>query len=64
VDKFLGDQLIPFLAFAGGEIGVAKITSHLVTNVWVVEQFLGKIFEVEGEVGEPGVVSVVKKAEV
>ncbi|WP_297063284.1 RNA 3'-terminal phosphate cyclase [Thermococcus sp.] len=64
VDKFLGDQLIPFLAFAGGEIGVAKITSHLVTNVWVVEQFLGKVFEVEGEVGEPGVVSVVKKAEV
>ncbi|WP_297495733.1 RNA 3'-terminal phosphate cyclase, partial [Thermococcus sp.] len=46
VDKFLGDQLIPFLAFAGGEIGVAKITSHLVTNVWVVEQFLGKVFEV------------------
>ncbi|WP_297479518.1 RNA 3'-terminal phosphate cyclase, partial [Thermococcus sp.] len=44
VDKFLGDQLIPFLAFAGGEIGVAKITSHLVTNVWVVEQFLGKVF--------------------
>ncbi|WP_297556086.1 RNA 3'-terminal phosphate cyclase [Thermococcus sp.] len=64
VDKFLGDQLIPFLAFTGGEIGVAEITSHLVTNVWVVERFLGKIFEVEGEVGEPGVVRVVKRAEV
>ncbi|WP_297465249.1 RNA 3'-terminal phosphate cyclase [Thermococcus sp.] len=56
VDKFLGDQLIPFLAFTGGEIGVAEITSHLVTNVWVVERFLGKIFEVDGEVGKPGVV--------
>lgn len=56
VDKFLADQLIPFLAFAGGEIGVAEVTNHLVTNVWVVEQFLGKTFEVEGHVGAPGVV--------
>ncbi len=64
VDRFLGDQLIPFLAFTGGEIGVAEITNHLVTNVWVVEQFLGKTFEVEGEIGEPGVVRVVRKAEV
>ncbi|CAI1492254.1 RNA 3'-terminal phosphate cyclase [Thermococcus nautili] len=64
VDRFLGDQLIPFMAFTGGEIGVAEITNHLVTNVWVVEQFLGKTFEVEGEIGEPGVVRVVRKAEV
>ncbi len=57
VDRFLGDQLIPFLAFAGGgEIGgVSEITSHLATNVWVVERFLGgRTFEVEGDVGEPG----------
>ncbi|WP_461866788.1 RNA 3'-terminal phosphate cyclase [Thermococcus sp.] len=64
VDRFLGDQLIPFLAFAGGEIGVTEITSHLVTNVWVVEQFLGKTFEVEGEIGGPGIVRVVRRAEV
>ena len=62
VDRFLGDQLIPFLAFAGGEIGVTEVTNHLVTNIWVVEQFLGRIFEVEGEVGEPGKVKVVKRA--
>ncbi|ASI98242.1 RNA 3'-terminal phosphate cyclase [Thermococcus celer] len=62
VDRFLGDQLIPFLAFAGGEIGVSEITSHLATNVWVVERFLGRTFEVEGDVGEPGVVRVVRRA--
>ncbi|AEK72904.1 RNA 3'-terminal-phosphate cyclase [Thermococcus sp. 4557] len=62
VDRFLGDQLIPFLAFAGGEIGVTEITSHLITNVWVVEQFLGRVFEVEGEIGGPGTVRVVKRA--
>ena len=61
---FLGDQLIPFLAFAGGEIWVSKITRHLVTNVWVVEQFFGKVFKVEGEIGKPGKVKVVKKVEV
>ncbi|WP_457751758.1 RNA 3'-terminal phosphate cyclase [Thermococcus sp.] len=60
VDRFLADQLIPFLVFAGGEIGVAEMTNHLITNVWVVEQFLGKIFEVEGEIGKPGVVRVVR----
>ena len=60
VDKFLGDQLIPFLAFAGGKIRVAEITNHLVTNVWVVERFFGKVFEVEGEIGGPGVVRVVR----
>ncbi|ASJ08557.1 RNA 3'-terminal-phosphate cyclase [Thermococcus siculi] len=64
VDRFLGDQLIPFLAFAGGEIKVAEITNHLITNVWVVERFLGKVFEVEGEIGAPGTVRVIRKAEV
>jgi RNA 3'-terminal phosphate cyclase (GTP) len=29
-----------------------------------VERFLGKTFEVEGELGEPGVVRVVRRAEV
>ncbi|MBP1911801.1 RNA 3'-terminal phosphate cyclase [Thermococcus stetteri] len=56
VDKFLGDQLVPFLAFAGGKIGVGEVTNHLLTNVWVVERFFGDIFEVEGKIGEVGVI--------
>ena len=64
VDKFLGDQLIPFLALVGGEIRVAEITNHLVTNVWVVERFFGKVFEVEGEIGGPGTVRVVRRVAV
>jgi len=54
VDKFLGDQLVPFLAFVGGEIGVSEVTNHLLTNVWVVEQFFGKVFKVDGTLGSPG----------
>ncbi|MFA4645852.1 RNA 3'-terminal phosphate cyclase [Pyrococcus kukulkanii] len=63
VDKFLGDQLIPFLAFSGGRVKVVEITRHLITNVWVVEQFLGKVFEVKGDIGNPGVVEVTRRVE-
>ncbi len=51
VDRFLGDQLIPFLAFTGGEFSVAEVTDHLKTNVWVVERFLGRVFDVDEERG-------------
>ncbi|NPA47632.1 MAG: RNA 3'-terminal phosphate cyclase [Thermococci archaeon] len=47
VDRFLGDQLIPFIAFAGGEFRATEITEHLRTNVWVVEKFLGETFSVD-----------------
>ncbi|CAB49555.1 RNA 3'-terminal phosphate cyclase [Pyrococcus abyssi] len=63
VDKFLGDQLIPFLAFSGGEIWVSEVTNHLKTNIWVVENFLGKVFDLDGEVGKPGKVKVVRRVE-
>ncbi|HII60513.1 RNA 3'-terminal phosphate cyclase [Pyrococcus horikoshii] len=61
VDKFLGDQLIPFLAFSGGVIWVSEITNHLKTNIWVVESFLGRIFDVDGNVGEPGKIRVIRR---
>jgi len=47
VDSHLADNLIPFMAIFGGEIKVAKITEHAKTNIFVVEQFLGKTFEVD-----------------
>jgi RNA 3'-phosphate cyclase len=42
VDSHLCDMLIPYLAIASGtsKIGVTKITSHLTTNIWAVEQEL------------------------
>ncbi len=47
VDRFLADQLIPFMPFAGGTFRATKITEHLKTNVWVVERFLGEVFEID-----------------
>ena len=58
VDKHLADQLVlPMaLASAPSRFTTCQITRHLLTNVWVVEQFLEVRFEVEGGEGEPGTV--------
>jgi len=42
VDSHLADMLVPYLALADGEsrLGVAGVTEHLRTNLWVCEQFL------------------------
>ncbi len=47
VDRNLADQLIPYLAFAGGVIKVEKITQHTETNIWVTEQFVNKRFNID-----------------
>ncbi len=50
VDHYLADQLIPFMAIAGsGKILTSEITGHCLTNIFVVEQFLGKCFDVDKE---------------
>lgn len=42
LDEWMGDQILPFLAVAGGEsrITVARVTDHLRTNLWVINHFL------------------------
>ncbi|MBI4919082.1 RNA 3'-terminal phosphate cyclase, partial [archaeon] len=51
VDKYTCDNLIPFLAFLnGGRIKTSEVTKHTLTNIYTVEKFFGKIFEVEGNV--------------
>lgn len=48
VDRFFSDQIIPFMALAKGTsiIKPDKITNHTKTNIWLVEQLLGKKFEI------------------
>ena len=47
VDRHLCDQLLPFLALTGGKIKTSKITNHSKTNIYAIEQFMGKVFEVD-----------------
>jgi RNA 3'-terminal phosphate cyclase (GTP) len=50
IDPYHADQMIPWLALADGGVMATKITPHIRTNIWVVEQFLGKKFVVENDV--------------
>ncbi len=48
VDVYLADQLIPYLALAGGgSFTTRMITPHTKTNIWVTEQFLQVKFKIE-----------------
>lgn len=59
LDKHLADQLILPLALADGHSAftTCQITQHLITNIWVVEQFMDIGYQVEGSEGERGRVS-------
>jgi RNA 3'-terminal phosphate cyclase (ATP) len=60
VDKHLADQLLIYMALAQGKsaITTCEITNHLLTNVWVIQQFLPVKFQLVGEKGSPGTISV------
>lgn len=39
VDEYMADQLLVFMALVGGEISIREITSHVETNLEVLEKF-------------------------
>jgi RNA 3'-terminal phosphate cyclase (ATP) len=53
VDNHLGDQLALYVALAHGpsSLTTQRITTHLLTNMWVIEQFLPTRFQVQEEAG-------------
>jgi RNA 3'-terminal phosphate cyclase (ATP) len=59
-DPHLSDQLVLPMALAAGESQVitSQVTRHLLTNVWVVRQFLDRELNVEGEPDVPGTLLV------
>lgn len=60
VDRYLADQLILPLALARGvsELRTERVTGHLLTNAWVVRQFLPAGIVIEGEQGRPGTIRI------
>ncbi|MBI5881840.1 MAG: RNA 3'-terminal phosphate cyclase [Elusimicrobia bacterium] len=48
VDRHAGDNLVLWLALRGGAVEVSEVTEHTRTNIWVCEQFLGRVFRMEG----------------
>ena len=60
VDKYIGDQIIPYMAIAGkSKVKTAELTLHAVTNIFVTEKIMGKKFDVDGAVGEPATIKIV-----
>lgn len=66
LDQHLADQLILPLALAEGSSSftTCRITQHLLTNIWVVEQFLETRPLVEGEEGKRGKVIMTARNDV
>ncbi|MEW6681294.1 MAG: RNA 3'-terminal phosphate cyclase [Nitrospirota bacterium] len=60
VDRHLADQLLPYLALAHGPstITTEAGTTHLLTNLWVIQQFVDREVRVEGAIGQKGLVTV------
>jgi len=59
-DPYLADQLVLPAVLAAGEsrIYTARVLQHLLTNVWVVRNFLRREVIIEGEPGSPGTLIV------
>jgi len=49
LDKYMADQILPYLALASGksQVSVSEITNHAKTNIWVIEKFLDGKFEIK-----------------
>lgn len=49
IDSHMADQILPFLALSKGIVKTSRITNHARTNIYTIEQFFGKRFEVDEE---------------
>ncbi|MCX6695945.1 MAG: RNA 3'-terminal phosphate cyclase [Candidatus Altiarchaeota archaeon] len=43
LDRYMADQIVPYIALAGGEVTVSEVTPHCRTNVWACREFGFKV---------------------
>lgn len=48
LDVHMGDQIIPYLALAEGEVTISQISNHTRTSIWVCQQFVNTKVTIEG----------------
>lgn len=60
----LADQLIPYLCLTHKKftLEVSNLTTHLLTNLWVVSRFLDVRIDIRGAQGLPGTITVTPKS--
>lgn len=61
LDPHLADQVLLPLALASGpsRYTTSQVTRHLLTNGWVIQQFLEREIHIKGQEGAPGEVSII-----
>ena len=60
VDRHLADQILLYAALAAGPttLSTEAVTRHLLTNIWVIRQFLDVSIEVAGALLQPGTLRI------
>lgn len=60
LDRHLADQVILYAALAHGQttFTTEALTLHLMTNIWVIRQFLDATIKVSGDLHSPGAIQV------
>ena len=60
MDPHLSDQIVPYLCLAPGKSQFTTIiSSHLLTNIWVINQFLKRKITCSGKIGQVGKVEII-----
>ena len=64
IDQFLADQLLLPLAFASGisEYRTSQVTQHLLTNANVIYLFTQTQINIQGQIGQPGLIRIIPTA--
>ena len=60
LDRHLPDQVLLAMALAGGpsSLSTVEITQHTLTNIAIIQHFVGRQIIVEGAAGQPGIIRV------
>ncbi len=63
IGHYLADQLLPYLCLSGQpfKLDVSRLTSHLLTNCWVISRFLDVKIDIWGSPDLPGVITIEPK---
>ena len=56
IDPYLADQIVIYLSLARdtSSFTTSRITKHLITNLWVIENFLNITYRIEGDLNSEG----------
>lgn len=60
LDPHIADQIVLYLALSSGQsqFSTSRVTSHLLTNIWVIRQFIDVEISMEGMEGQTGVLRI------